>query len=106
MSEPERIGTCLWATAEVRVKRGSTWMRRALFFSTASITHWKPTGWFSAKFDPMMTMTSAFFMSMKWFVIAPRPKEAPRPGTVEECHRRAWCSRKTMPADRASLAKR
>ena len=43
MSEPARSGTCMSATALVRVNRGSTWMTvapRAL----ASITHWKPTG--------------------------------------------------------------
>ena len=45
------------ATALVRVKRGSMWITfapRAL----ASITHWNPTGWASAMFEPMMTMQS------------------------------------------------
>jgi hypothetical protein len=26
----------------------------------ASTTHWKPTGWHSAMFDPMITMQSEF----------------------------------------------
>ena len=58
MSLPARIGTCWSASALVRVNRGSTWMTfapRAL----ASITHWKPTGWHSAMFEPWMTMQSA-----------------------------------------------
>ena len=31
--------------------------------SRASITHWKPTGWFSAMFEPMITMQSEFMRS-------------------------------------------
>ena len=57
MSLPARSGTCLSATALVRVNRGSmctTFVPRAL----ASITHWNPTGWASAMFEPMMTMKS------------------------------------------------
>jgi len=58
----------------------------------ASITHWKPTGWFSAMLDPMITMQSEFWTSC-WNVVAPpRPNDVPRPGTVEECHMRAWFS--------------
>ena len=91
MSLPARIGTCRSATALVRVNRGSTWMivaPRAL----ASITHWKPTGWHSAMFEPWMTMQSAFCRSC-WKVVAPpRPNEVPRLGTVEECQIRAWFS--------------
>ena len=91
MSLPARSGTCVSATALVRVNRGSTWMiRRAAPF--ASITHWNPTGWHSAMFEPWMTMQSAFARSC-WNVVAPpRPKEVPRPGTVEECQMRAWFS--------------
>ena len=57
MSLPARSGTCRSASALVRVNRGSTCTTcapRAL----ASTTHWKPTGWASAMFDPMMTMKS------------------------------------------------
>ena len=91
MSLPARSGTWMSATALVRVNRGSTWMivaPRAL----ASMTHWKPTGWHSAMFDPWITMQSLFCRSC-WKVVAPpRPKLVPRPGTVEECHMRAWFS--------------
>lgn len=91
MSVPARSGTWTSASALVRVKRGSTWITfapRAL----ASITHWNPTGWHSAMFDPSMTMQSAFCRSC-WKVVAPpRPNEVPRPGTVEECQTRAWFS--------------
>jgi hypothetical protein len=82
--------------ALVRVKRGSTWMMVAPR-SRASITHWKPTGWHSAMLLPWMMMQSEFWRS-SWKVVAPpRPKLIPRPGTVEECHMRAWFSTWTMP---------
>jgi hypothetical protein len=64
----------------------------------ASITHWKPTGWFSAMFDPMITMQSEFWRSCWKPVAPPRPNEVPRPGTVELCHMRAWFSIETAPA--------
>ncbi len=57
MSLPARSGTCMSATADVRVNRGSMWITfapRAL----ASITHWNPTGWHSAMFEPWITMQS------------------------------------------------
>jgi hypothetical protein len=91
MSVPGRIGTCRFAIALVRVKRGSTWMIFAPR-SLASITHWKPTGWHSAMLEPMITMQSEFCRSC-WKVVAPPlPSEVPRPGTVELCHMRAWFS--------------
>ncbi len=37
-------------------------------------------------------MQSAFCMSCWKPVAPPRPNEVPRPGTVEECHMRAWFS--------------
>ena len=83
--------------ALVRVKRGSTWMTVAPR-RLASITHWKPTGWYSAMFDPMITMQSAFWRSCWKLVAPPRPNEVPRPGTVELCHMRAWFSIETAPA--------
>jgi hypothetical protein len=43
-------------------------------------------------------MQSEFCRSC-WKVVAPpRPNEVPRPGTVEECHMRAWFSTDTAPA--------
>ena len=96
MSLPARSGTCRSASALVRVNRGSmcTILAPRAF---ASITHWKPTGWHSAKFEPWMTMQSLFARSC-WNVVAPpRPNEVPRPGTVEECHMRAWFSMETAP---------
>ena len=96
MSAPARMRTCFETIALVRVKRGSTWKTFAPR-SLASITHWKPTGWFSAMFDPMITMQSEFCRSC-WKVVAPpRPNEVPRLGTVELCHMRAWFSTETMP---------
>jgi hypothetical protein len=88
MSLPARIGTWMFAIALVRVNRGSTWMMVAPR-RFASITHRKPTGWHSAKFEPSITMQSALARSC-WNVVAPPlPNEIPRPGTVELCHIRA-----------------
>ena len=96
MSLPARSGTCRSARALVRVNRGSTWITLAPR-SRASITHWKPTGWHSAMFDPMITMQSEFCRSC-WKVVAPPlPNEVPKLGTVEECHIRAWFSICTAP---------
>ena len=91
MSVPARSGTCTSATALVRVNLGSMWIKVAPR-AFASITHWNPTGWHSAMFEPSMTMQSAFCRSC-WNVVAPpRPKLVPRPGTVELCQIRAWFS--------------
>jgi len=91
ISVPARSDTYWSASALVRVKRGSTWMTRAPR-ALASTTHWNPTGWHSAMFDPWMTMQSALARSC-WLVVAPpRPNDAPRPGTVALCHMRAWFS--------------
>jgi hypothetical protein len=49
-------------------------------------------------FEPSMTMQSELARSC-WNVVAPpRPNEVPRPGTVEECHMRAWFSICTAPS--------
>lgn len=103
MSAPERIGIQMSALDELRVKRGSMEMRVAPF-SLARSTHLKLIGWFSAALLPISTMTSAFSRSIRLVVIAPRPKDVPSAGTVEECHMRAWCSRYTTPRLRISLA--
>ena len=91
MSPPARVGTCRSASALVRVNRGSTWMTVAPRF-LASITHWNATGWHSAMFEPQMTMASELIRSRGKVVAPPRPKLVPRPGTVAECHIRAWFS--------------
>jgi hypothetical protein len=82
------------AMAEVRVKRGSAWIRVQGFWLRvlAFITQRKATGWHSAMLDPMIRMQSEFWRSC-WKVVAPPlPNEAPRPGTVALCHMRAWFS--------------
>ena len=84
------------ARALVRVKRGSTWMTRAPR-ALASMTHWNPTGWHSAMFDPMIRMQSELARSCWKPVAPPLPNDVPRPGTVEECHIRAWFSTWTAP---------
>jgi hypothetical protein len=49
-------------------------------------------------FDPWIRMQSEFARSC-WKVVAPpRPSDVPRPGTVEECHIRAWFSICTAPS--------
>ena len=96
MSEPERIGAWMSASAEVRVKRGSTWMTVAPR-SFASTTKRKATGWFSAMFEPITVMQSAFARSHRDMVAAPRPNVVPRLGTDEECQILAWFSMFTMP---------
>ena len=102
MSLPARMGTCMVALALVRVNRGSTWMT-GVPRSFASITHWKPTGWFSAMFEPMIKMQSEFGRSCWKLVAPPLPKLAPRPGTVALCHMRAWFSTWTTPSARKSF---
>ena len=62
MSVPARIGTKTSASALVLLKRGSTWITLAPR-AFASITHWNPTGWASAKLEPSMTMQSLFCRS-------------------------------------------
>ena len=62
------------------------------------MTHWNPTGWHSAMFEPWMTMQSLFARSCRKDVAPPRPNEAPRLGTVELCHMRAWFSICTAPS--------
>ena len=97
MSVPARMGTYTSASALVRLNLGSTWITfapRAL----ASITHWNPTGCASAKFDPSITMQSAFCRSCRYVVAPPRPNEVPRAATVELWQTRAWFSTCTTPS--------
>jgi hypothetical protein len=97
MSVPARIGAWMSASAEVRVKRGSTWMTlapRAL----ACITNRKAIGCASAMFEPMTSTTSEFFRFHCGIVAAPRPNDAPSDGTEFEWQTRAWFSIQTMPS--------
>ena len=91
MSEPARIGTWMSAIALVREKRGSTWMIVAPR-SRAFIAQRKPTGCASARLEPWIQIRSEFWRSCWKLVAPPRPNVVPRPGTVEECHMRAWFS--------------
>jgi hypothetical protein len=47
--------------------------------------------------EPWIQTTSEFWRSCWKLVAPPRPNEVPRPGTVEECHMRAWFSICTAP---------
>ena len=96
MSLPARSGTHMSAIADVRVKRGSTWMTVAPR-SRAFTTQRNPTGWFSAIDEPMIRIASALTRSCCAVVAPPRPNDVPRPGTVELCHIRAWLLMATMP---------
>ncbi len=57
MSLPARMPTYSSHRADVRVKRGSTWISVAPF-SLAFIGQRKPTGWASAMLEPMMRTQS------------------------------------------------
>ena len=96
MSDPERMGACRSASAEVRVKRGSMWMilppRRC-----ASTTKRKAIGWFSAMLEPITITQSLFSRSQRAMVAAPRPKVVPKLGTDEECQILAWFSMLVSP---------
>ncbi len=60
--------------------------------SRAFRTHREPTGCASTIDEPWIQTQSAFWKSCWKLVAPPRPSEVPRPGTVEECHMRAWFS--------------
>ena len=57
----------------------------------------EPTGCASTSDEPWIQTQSAFWKSCWKLVAPPRPSEVPRPGTVEECHMRAWFSICTAP---------
>jgi hypothetical protein len=81
------------ATAEVRVKRGSTWIILAPRSIFAFMNHRNPTGCASAGLPPLIMIRSAWRMSRQWFVMAPRPNVAAKLATVGPCHTLACCSR-------------
>jgi hypothetical protein len=91
--------------AEVRVKRGSTWMSFAPFL-LAIMGCLKPTGWASAMLEPSIRMQSAFCRSCRLEVAPPLPYVMPRPGTVELCHILAWFVIRTNPKEWKSLVMR
>jgi hypothetical protein len=62
-SVPVRIRWWMSATADVRVKRGSTWMILAPRSTFAFTNHRKPTGCASAGLPPLIMIRSAFLMS-------------------------------------------
>ncbi len=96
MSLPERRGAWMSARADVRVKRGSTWMMVAPR-RLASTTKRNAIGWFSAILEPMITMQSLFSRSQSAMVAAPRPNDVPKLGTDDECQMRAWFSMLSIP---------
>src|SRR5207244_3966546 len=49
------------------------------------------------RFEPRIRLPSEWARPCWQPVAPPRPNEVPRPGTVEECHMRAWFSTWTMP---------
>jgi hypothetical protein len=65
--------------------------------SRAFITQRNATGCASAMDEPWMRMQSEFCRDRGESVAPPRPYVVPRPGTVEECHMRAWFSIWTAP---------
>ena len=65
--------------------------------SRAFMTQREPTGCASTRDEPWTQTQSAFWKSCWKLVAPPRPNEVPRPGTVEECHMRAWFSIWTAP---------
>ena len=72
--------------------------------SRAFMIQRKPTGCASASEEPWIQMQSEFWKSCWKLVAPPRPNVVPRPGTVEECHMRAWFSICTAPiAEKAFL---
>ena len=66
----------------------------------------KPTGWASAMLDPSIRIQSAFWRSWRLEVAPPLPYVMPRPGTVEECHMRAWFVILVNPSEWKSLVMR
>ena len=55
------------------------------------------TGWFSVVLEPITRKPSLRGISLIEFVIAPEPKTAARPATVELCQRRAQWSTLLVP---------
>ncbi len=71
------------------ILRGSTTINLVLPDSTALFMNEAITGWASVVFEPVTRISSDLSISAMGFVMAPLPKEATSPATVEECQRRA-----------------
>ena len=71
------------------ISRGSMTMSFAPRLRTARLTYIPMMGWFSVVLVPVARITSANSISSIALVIAPLPKEAASPATVELCQRRA-----------------
>ena len=70
-------------------RRGSTTIRSLFLKRAARLMRAAMTGWFSLVLEPITRMQSASSSSAMELVIAPEPKLAARPATVELCQRRA-----------------
>ena len=105
-SVPVRIRRWMSETAEVRVKRGSTWIIFAPRSTFALMNQRKPTGCASAGLPPLIRIRSACLMSRQWLVMAPRPNVAAKLATVGPCQTLACCSRWTRPRPRISFVAR
>ncbi len=57
--------------------------------SIALVIQWNEMGWFSAALLPMIRITSLFFRSTQWLVMAPRPNVGASAPTVLEWQMRA-----------------
>ena len=62
-------------------------------------------GWFSATLLPSTRTVLACCMSIQWLVIAPRPNEAPRPGTVGAMSKSGLMLDKRHPQEPSCLLK-
>jgi hypothetical protein len=64
---------------------------------TARLMSAPNTGWFSVVLEPIRKITFASSTSSRLFVMAPEPRVAARPATVELCHNRAQWSMLLVP---------
>jgi len=88
------------------IQRGSQRISFAPLCLTALIILDEISGWFEVVLEPITIKTCASSNSSMELVIAPLPKEAARPATVEECHSRAqWSTLLVLNAALAIFAK-
>ena len=87
-SLPRRWFTATSAKRESWMFLGSATMSLAPFSLALKIRR-AISGWQAVVLDPMTKIQPASSISAMEFVMAPLPKAAARPATVEECQRRA-----------------